>query len=78
MSKKAGELLEQFRKMAASEQRELFAALLQELTAAPGGSTRTRRKSVSEIAGKYRPRPSPQAATHDAGFSEAVAASKRD
>ena len=72
MSKTAGELLEQFRKLAADEQRELFAALLREVATVSPAAPPARRKDLTEIAGKYRPVPNPDAALHDAAFSAAI------
>jgi len=76
MSKNAAEPLEQFRKLAVRDQRELFSLLLRELASAPARAAPARRKSIAEVAGKYRPTPNAGAASHDAGFAEAVAASK--
>ena len=76
MSKDAGELLERFRQLAASDQRELFNLLLRELGSVPRKAAPVHRKSIAEVAGKHRPTPNAEAASHDAGFAEAVAASK--
>jgi hypothetical protein len=76
MSKDAVELLQQFRKLAVCDQRELFSLLLRELASAPATVAPARRKSIAEVAGKHRPTPNPGAASHDADFAEAVAASK--
>jgi hypothetical protein len=76
VSKDAGELLEQFRKLAASDQRELFSVLLRELASVPAKAAPAHHRSVAEVAGKHRPTPNAEAASHDAGFAEAIAASK--
>ena len=57
MSKDAGELLEQFRKLAVCDQRELFSLLLRELASAPATVAPARWKSIAEVAGKHRPTP---------------------
>jgi hypothetical protein len=72
MSKTAGELLEQFRKLASNDQRELFDLLLRELAVLPANAPPASRRSLEEVAGKYRPTPNPQAASHDAGFAQAI------
>jgi hypothetical protein len=76
MSDGARDLLEQFRKLGASDQRELCKLLLSELAGAATVASPRRRKAIADVAGKHRPTPNLQAATHDAGFAEAVAASK--
>lgn len=76
MSKDAGELLERFRKLAVCDQRELFNLLLRELAGVSAKAAPAHRKSIAEVAGKHRPTPNAEAARHDAGFAEAVAASK--
>ena len=76
MSKVAGELIEQFRQLASSDQRELFSLLLREFAAVPAPGASARRMSIAEVAGRHRPMPNPDTASHDAGFAEAVAASK--
>jgi hypothetical protein len=57
MSKDAGELLEQFRRLTASDQRELFNLLLRELASVPAKAAPVHRKSIAEVAGKHRPTP---------------------
>ena len=59
MSKTAGELLEQFRKLAANDRRELFDLLLREFTIVPS-EARFPDKSIADVAGKYRPIPNPE------------------
>jgi hypothetical protein len=76
MSKAGGEFLEQFRKLLASDQREILNLLHRELSGVPAKSAPEHRKSIAEVAGKHRPRPNAEAASHDAGFAEAIAASK--
>jgi hypothetical protein len=77
MSNTARELLEQFSKLAASEQREVLNLLLREPALFPVKAA-PRRRSIVDVAGKYRPTPNPEAANHDAGFAEAIVVSKTD
>ena len=51
MSKTAGELLEQFRKLAANDQRELFDLLLRELAVLPADAPPASRRSLVELLG---------------------------
>ena len=65
--------LEQFRKLAANDQRELFDLLLRELAVLPADAPPASRRSLAEVTGKYRPTPNAQTASHDAGFAQAIA-----
>ena len=75
MTARAAEILEQFRQLPRAEQRELTEAILREATESRG-QPRRRRKTIADIAGKYRPTPTDDAKDHDRGFAEAVSASK--
>ena len=71
MTAQAEQILEKFRQLPSAEQRELSESILREITTAAHG-----RKTIADIAGKYRPLPSNDASDHDRGFAEAIAASK--
>lgn len=76
MTMVAEKFVEEFKRLAPDEQREVCAAVLQVLAvrqtpAAP------RARGIATIAGKYRPLPNPEAPAHDLGFVEAIIASKR-
>jgi len=73
MTATAVQIIEQFRKLSVTERREVCELLLRE-TVHP--EQRVRRKSVADVAGKYRPRPDTEAKAHDRGFAEAVLQSK--
>ena len=74
----AAEILEQFRRLPAPEQRELCEAILREAATASSRPSSQCRKTIADIAGKYRPLPAEDAKNHDRSFAEAVAASKAD
>jgi len=67
--------LEQFRSLPLPEQRELAQAILRESQAI--GVAPMRRRTVAEVAGKFRPTPNPEAEDHDRWFAEAILTSKR-
>jgi hypothetical protein len=75
MNAMSGQILEQFRQLPPKEQRELAELIFREATTGHRQSG-PRRKTIAEIAGKYRPKPSPDTKDHDQRFAEAVAASK--
>ena len=75
MTATAAQVLEQFRKLPAADQQELTAAILRE-TSAKLDQPGSRRKTIGEIAGQYRPQIADDAKDHDRGFAEAVAACK--
>ena len=68
--------LEQFRQLSRPDQRELCEILLQEVCR-PTTTDLAQRKTIAEIAGKYRPSSCEDISNeHDRWFSEAIAASK--
>ena len=73
MTATAVQVIEQFRKLSAAERREVCELLLRD-SVVP--EQLIRRKSVADVAGKYRPRPDTEAKAHDRGFAEAVLQSK--
>jgi hypothetical protein len=70
MSTKARAILEEFRALPPTEQREVSHLILESLVSAPPSS---RRRTISDVAGKYRAIPDPGAKDHDRGFAEAAA-----
>jgi hypothetical protein len=73
MSVAALQILEQFRRLSPSERREVCEAILRE---PPGGNGGISRKTIADIAGKYRPQPDVQCQPHDKWFTEAALASR--
>jgi hypothetical protein len=70
MSTKAQAILEEIRALPPTEQREVSRMILESLVSGPPSS---RRRTISDIAGKYRANPDPEAKDHDAGFAAAAA-----
>jgi hypothetical protein len=70
MSTKAQAILEEFRALPPTEQREVSHFILEHLVSLPPTS---RRHTISDIAGKYRSKPDPEAKDHDRGFAAAAA-----
>jgi len=71
MSTRALAVLEEFKRLPLQEQREVSDFILRQLTAiAPPPS---RRRTIADIAGKYRAQPDGEAKDHDRGFAEAAA-----
>lgn len=68
-------MLEDALRLPASEQREVGEALLREV-AARGRTQLPQTRSVAEVAGKYRSPAGSSVEDHNAGFAEAVLASK--
>ena len=75
MTVSSRKLLEDALRLPAGELREVGEALLREIAARDLARLPTGR-SVAEVAGKYRPLASRDAEDHDAGFAEAILASK--
>ena len=68
MSTKAQAILEEIRALPATEQREVSRFTLELLASVPLAS---RRRTISDIAGKFRANPDPEAKDHDRGFAVA-------
>jgi hypothetical protein len=71
MSTKAQAILDEIRALPPNEQREVSDFIVQHFAAVlPAPS---HRRSIADIAGKYRANPDPEAKDHDCGFAAAVA-----
>jgi hypothetical protein len=68
-------ILEQIRQLSLAERRELVQVLLKE--GEVSGGAPARRRTVADVAGKFRSGPNPNAKDHDRWFAEAILASKR-
>jgi len=73
MSPETAQFLEQFRKLPPTERREVCELILRE-TLQPNHASP--RKTIADIAGKYRPGPDKVAKPHDQWFAEAIHISK--
>jgi hypothetical protein len=73
----AGRILEQFRQLPEREQRELAEVIFREATLSHGQS-RERRKTIADIAGKYRPDLVTDASALDHAFADAIIATKSE
>jgi hypothetical protein len=73
MTAVAADILEQFRKLSPAERVEVCELVLRESTQV---GPRPGRKTLADIAGKYRPQPDASATAHDRGFAEAILNSK--
>jgi len=62
--------LEEIRALPSAEQREVSHFILEHLVSVP---PRSSRRTISDIAGKYRANPDPEAKDHDCGFAAAAA-----
>jgi hypothetical protein len=69
MSTKAQAILEEFRTLPPTEQREVSHFILEHLVSLAPSS---RRHTIADIAGKYRSQPDPEAKDHDRGFAAAA------
>jgi len=69
MSTKAQAILEEIQALPLAEQREVSHFILDHLVAVPPAS---RRRTISDVAGKYRANPDPEAKDHDCGFAAAA------
>jgi hypothetical protein len=69
MSTKAQAILEEIRALPQTEQREVSHFILENLVSHPPP---VRRRTISDIAGKFRANPDSEAKDHDAGFAAAV------
>jgi hypothetical protein len=70
MSTKAQAIVDEFRALPPTEQREVSSFILQHLVeVAPS----LRRRTIADIAGKYRAHPDAEAKDHDFGFASAAA-----
>jgi hypothetical protein len=72
---KGAQILDEFKRLSVHEKREVCAAILRE-TASSTPETTARRKTVADVAGKYRPLPSNHLKDHDRFFAEAILDSK--
>ena len=71
MSTKARAILDEIRALPPQEQREVSEFIVQHIVSVlPPPS---RRRTISDVAGKYRANPDPEAKDHDCGFATAVA-----
>lgn len=70
MSAKAQAILEEIQALPPAEHREVSHFILEHLVSVP---TPSRRRTISDIAGKYRANPDPDAKDHDSGFAAAAA-----
>jgi hypothetical protein len=70
MSAKARAILDEIRTLPPKEQREVSDFILQHLVSV---SAPSHRRSIADIAGKYRANPDPEAKDHDRGFAAAAA-----
>jgi hypothetical protein len=70
MSSKAQAILDEIRSLPPKEQREISSSILEHLVSLQPGS---HRRTIAEIAGKYRAHPDPEAKDHDCGFAAAAA-----
>ncbi len=75
MTATATHILDEFKRLTPGEQREVFAAIVQE-TAAPPVPAGKPRKTIADVAGRHRPIPMDDLKDHDRGFVEAIMASK--
>jgi hypothetical protein len=70
MSTKAQAILEEIQALPPTEQSEVSHFILENLVSIPPPS---RRRAISDIAGKYRANPGPEAKDHDRGSAAAAA-----
>jgi hypothetical protein len=70
MSTKAQAILDELLALPPGEQREVSNFILQHLVSF---SPPTHRRTIADIAGKYRVNPDPEAKDHDLGFAAAAA-----
>ena len=75
MTTTAAHIVEEFKRLTPAEKREVFQAIVQEV-APPTVATGKPRKTIAEVAGKYRPIPAEGMKDHDIWFAEAIMASK--
>ena len=71
MSTKAQAILDEIRALPLQEQREVSNLVVQYLVSVPPAPSA--RRTISDIAGKYRANPDPEAKAHDCGFAAAAA-----
>ena len=70
MNTKAQAILEEIQALPPTEQREVSHFILEHLVTLPPAS---RHRTISDVAGKYRANPDPEAKDHDCGFATAAA-----
>jgi hypothetical protein len=70
MSTKAQAILDEIRTLPPKEQREVSDLILQHFVSVPPSS---HRRTIADIAGKYRANPDTDAKDHDLGFAAAAA-----
>ena len=75
MSTAAAQILKQFSQLSAPEKRDVSEAILREATKMGAQASRPR-KSVADVAGKYRPLPDNGTSDHNRSFAEAIFQSK--
>jgi hypothetical protein len=71
MSTKAQAMLDEIRSLSPDEQREISNFILRHLVSIP--TTSSRRRTIADVAGKYRATPDTDAKDHDRGFAAAAA-----
>jgi hypothetical protein len=69
MSAQAQAILDEIRALPPKEQREISDFIVQHLVSVPPTS---HRRTIADIAGKYRANPDPEAEDHDRGFAAAA------
>jgi hypothetical protein len=70
MSTKAQTILDEIRALPPREQREVSEFIIRHIVSTPPPS---HRRTIADIAGKYRANPDPDAKDHDRGFAVAAA-----
>jgi hypothetical protein len=71
VSTKAQAILDEIRALPPKEQREVSDFLVRQFTQVPPPPLR--RRTIADVAGKYRANPDPEAKDHDCGFADAIA-----
>jgi hypothetical protein len=71
VSTKAQAILDEIRALPSKEQREVSDFILQHFVSVSPPSAH--RRTIADIAGKYRANPDPEAKDHDRGFAAAAA-----
>jgi len=71
MSTKAQAILDEIRALPPKEQREVSDLIVQHFVSV--AFPPSRRRTIADIAGKYRANPDPEAKDHDRGFAAAAA-----
>ena len=71
MSTKAQAILDEIRALPPEEQREVSDFIVRHFVSVP--PPHSHRRTIADIAGKYRANPDPKAKDHDCGFAAAAA-----